>query len=47
LISSLRRSFVYIADVRVGLSLVITVGFLALCMAHISWFFKTGYRLRN
>jgi ABC-2 type transport system permease protein len=47
LISGFRWSFFDIADVHVGLSLAITVGFLALCMATISWFFKTGYRLKN
>jgi hypothetical protein len=41
------RSFFDIADVHVGLSLAITVGFLALCMAFVSWFFLTGYRLKN
>jgi ABC-2 type transport system permease protein len=47
LISGFRWSFFDIADVHVGLSLAITLGFLALCMAIVSWFFKTGYRLKN
>jgi ABC-2 type transport system permease protein len=47
LISGFRWSFFDIADVHVGLSLAITMGFLALCMAIVSWFFKTGYRLKN
>jgi ABC-2 type transport system permease protein len=47
LISGFRWSFFDVADVHVGLSLAITVGFLALCMAIVSWFFKTGYRLKN
>jgi ABC-2 type transport system permease protein len=47
LISGIRWSFFDIADVHVGLSLAITVGFLALCMAFVSWFFLTGYRLKN
>ena len=47
LISGFRWSFFDIADVHVGWSLAITMGFLALCMAIVSWFFKTGYRLKN
>jgi ABC-2 type transport system permease protein len=47
LISGFRWSFFDIADVHVGWSLAITVGFLALCMAIVSWFFATGYRLKN
>jgi ABC-2 type transport system permease protein len=47
LISGFRWSFFDIADVHVGLSLAITLGFLGLCMAIVSWFFKTGYRLKN
>ena len=47
LISGFRWSFLDVADVQVGLSLAITVGFLALCMAIVSWFFKTGYRLKK
>jgi ABC-2 type transport system permease protein len=47
LISGFRWSFFDIADVHVGLSVAITFGFLALCMAIVWWFFKTGYRLKN
>jgi ABC-2 type transport system permease protein len=47
LISGFRWSFFDIADVHVGLSLAVTIGFLALCMAIVSWFFATGYRLKN
>ena len=47
LISGFRWSFFDIADVHVGLSVAITLGFLALCMAIGAWFFKTGYRLKN
>jgi len=47
LISGFRWSFFDIADVHVGWSFAITMGFLALCMAIVSWFFKTGYRLKN
>jgi ABC-2 type transport system permease protein len=47
LISGFRWSFFDIADVHVGLSVAIAIGFLVLCMAIVSWFFKTGYRLKN
>ena len=47
LISGFRWSFFNIADVHVGLSVIVTLGFLVLCMAIVSWFFKTGYRLKN
>ncbi|HSR57851.1 MAG TPA: ABC transporter permease, partial [Candidatus Binataceae bacterium] len=42
LISGFRWSFFDIADVHVGLSVAIAIGFLVLCMAIVSWFFKTG-----
>jgi ABC-2 type transport system ATP-binding protein len=47
LISGFRWSFYEIADVSVALSLGMTVGFLAICMALIWWIFRTGYRLKN
>jgi ABC-2 type transport system permease protein len=47
LISGFRWSFFSIADVNVGVSLLMTLLFLAICMAVIWWFFKTGYRLKN
>jgi ABC-2 type transport system permease protein len=47
LISGFRWSFFNIADVSVGLSLAVVALFLAVCMAIIWWFFKTGYRLKN
>jgi ABC-2 type transport system permease protein len=47
LISGFRWSFFDIADVHVELSLAMTLGFLAVCMAIAWWFFKTGYRLKN
>jgi len=33
--------------VNVAISLAMTLAFLAVCMAIVSWFFKTGYRLKN
>jgi ABC-2 type transport system permease protein len=47
LISGFRWSFFGIADVEVGYSLAATLLFLAVCMAVVWWFFKTGYRLKN
>jgi ABC-2 type transport system permease protein len=47
LISGFRWSFFGIADVDVRLSLGMTFVFLAVCMAIVWWFFKTGYRLKN
>ena len=47
LISGFRWSFYENADVSVGLSLGITVGFLLLCLLIVRWIFKTGYRLRS
>ncbi len=47
LISGFRWSFFDIADVDVALSLAMTLVFLAICMAIVWWFFRTGYRLKN
>lgn len=47
LISGFRWSFYGIADVSVGVSLGMTLVFLALCLAAIWWIFKTGYRLKT
>jgi len=47
LISGFRWSFFNIADVSVAVSLAMTLLFLAVCMAIVWWFFKTGYRLKN
>jgi ABC-2 type transport system permease protein len=47
LISGFRWSFFGIADVHVGVSLAMTLLFLAICLAIVWWFFKTGYRLKN
>jgi ABC-2 type transport system permease protein len=47
LISGFRWSFYGIADVSVGVSLAMTVVFLAACLATVWWIFKTGYRLKT
>jgi len=47
LISGFRWSFYGTSDVTVGVSLAMTLGFFALCLAVVGWIFKTGYRLKN
>jgi ABC-2 type transport system permease protein len=47
LVSGFRWSFYGIADVSVGVSLMMTGVFLALCLTTIWWIFKTGYRLKS
>src|SRR6185503_20126947 len=47
LISGFRWSFYGVSDVHVGVSLVMTLGFLAVCLALVSWTFRTGYRLKR
>jgi ABC-2 type transport system permease protein len=47
LISGFRWSFYGSSDVSVGISLSITLGFLAVCLALVTWIFRTGYRLKN
>ena len=47
LISGFRWSFYGNGDVSLGLSLAMTLGFLAISMGVVSWIFKTGYRLKN
>jgi ABC-2 type transport system permease protein len=46
LVSGFRWSFYGASDVGVGQSLAMTLGFLAVCLAAISWIFKTGYKLK-
>jgi ABC-2 type transport system permease protein len=47
LISGFRWSFYGIADVSVGVSLAMTVAFMAISLAIVAWIFKTGYRLKT
>ncbi|MDM8358790.1 ABC transporter permease [Pandoraea communis] len=47
LISGFRWSFYGLADVSVGVSLGMTIVFLAVFLAIVAWMFKTGYRLKN
>ena len=46
LISGFRWSFYGMADVSVGVSLAMTIFFLAICLTTVWWIFKTGYRLK-
>jgi ABC-2 type transport system permease protein len=47
LISGFRWSFYGIADVSLGVSLGMTVAFMAISVAIVAWIFKTGYRLKT
>jgi len=47
LISGFRWSFFGISDVTVATSAAATLGFLALCVAIVSWIFRTGYKLKS
>jgi ABC-2 type transport system permease protein len=47
LVSGFRWSFFESSDVHVGVSLAISLLFLALCVGAIAWIFKTGYRIKN
>lgn len=47
LISGFRWSFYGVSDVSVGVSLGMILFFLVLCMALVSWIFKTGYHIKN
>lgn len=46
LVNGLRWTFYGTADVSFGVSLGITLAFLAICTAIIAWIFRTGWRLR-
>ena len=47
LVSGFRWSFYELADVGIGISVAMTLIFLALCLAAVWWIFKTGYRLKS
>ena len=46
LISGFRWSFYGASDVSVGISMGMTLVFLAICLAIVWWIFRTGYRLK-
>lgn len=47
LVSGLRWTFYGTSDVSIWVSLGLTLGFLALCVAVIAYIFRTGWRLRE
>jgi ABC-2 type transport system permease protein len=47
LISGFRWSFYGVSDVGVGISLGMTLLFMAICLGVVVWIFKTGYRLKS
>ncbi len=47
LVSGFRWSFFGLSDVGVGLSLLMTLVFLGVCLAIVWWIFRTGYRLKT
>lgn len=47
LVSGFRWSFYELSDVNVGVSLLMTGLFLAICIVAMHWIFKTGYRLKK
>jgi ABC-2 type transport system permease protein len=47
LVSGFRWSFYGLADVSVGISLVMTIVFLAILMTVVAWMFRTGYRIKT
>jgi ABC-2 type transport system permease protein len=47
LVSGFRWSFYGVSDVSVGISLAMTAVFLLLCLAVVTWIFRTGYRLKQ
>jgi ABC-2 type transport system permease protein len=47
LVSGFRWSFFENADVSVGISLAMTLLFLAVCLGAVWWIFRTGYRLKS
>ncbi len=47
LISGFRYSFFGSADVHVGISIAMTLLFLAICLGLVWWIFRTGYRLKS
>jgi ABC-2 type transport system permease protein len=47
LVSGFRWSFFGKGDVDIAVSLAVTVGVLMLCLAVVTWIFKSGWRLKN
>ena len=47
LVSGFRWSFYGVSDVGVGVSLAATLAFLVVCLAAVTWIFRTGWRLKT
>lgn len=47
LVSGFRWSFYGVSDVGVGVSLAATLGVLVVCVAAVTWIFRTGWRLKT
>jgi ABC-2 type transport system permease protein len=47
LISGFRWTFYGQGDVGIGISVLATLAFFALCLGVVVWMFRTGYRLKN
>jgi ABC-2 type transport system permease protein len=47
LISGFRWSFYEISDVGVGISLLMIVVFLSICLGIVWWIFRTGYQIKR
>jgi len=47
LISGFRWSFNGLSDVNIGISVLATFVFLAVCLSIVIWIFRTGYRLKT
>jgi ABC-2 type transport system permease protein len=47
LISGFRWSFYGVSDVSLGVSLGMTLVFMAVCLGIIHWIFRTGYRMKS
>ncbi len=47
LISGFRWAFYGMADVHIGVSVGVTLGFLLICLTFVWWVFNTGYKLRS
>ena len=46
LVSGFRWSFYGVTDVNIGVSLAMTLAFLAACLVAVWWIFKTGWRIK-
>jgi ABC-2 type transport system permease protein len=47
LISGFRWAFFDQSDVGIGVSVTMALVFLVLCLAGVTWIFRTGYRLKS